>query len=132
MNYCGIVNGFRNFHCCANVGGTIYSHANCTEDHEDCHYNFMEQDLETTEEEWLKGRSSMSDMTIDCSDSDTTTCQAAVNARELAILLDLAQAYDNAWDYMKAQGEEPCHDAAAPCFEDIADSICAVWDCNSC
>lgn len=131
-NYCGIVNIFRNSHRCAKVGGTNYGNASCTEIHEDCHYDFMEGDLETTEEEWLKAQSSMSNMTIDCSNSATTTCQAAVNARESAILLDLALAYKNAWDYMKAQDEQPCYDAAGTCYEDIADSICAVWDCNSC
>ena len=75
----------------------------------------------------VKGR-----LGIDCSNSDTTTCQAAVNARESAILLDLAKAYDNAWDYMYAQGCQPCYIAAGPCYEGIADSICAVWDCNGC
>ena len=130
-NYCGIVNGFRN-HACVTVGGTKYGHASCTEIHEDCHYAFMENDVETTEEGWLEARNSMSDMTIDCSNSNTTTCQAAKSARESSILTDLAQAYDNAWDYMDAQGESPCYNAAASCYEGVADSICAAWDCDGC
>jgi len=67
----------------------------------------------------------MNDMPIDCSDPDTTTCQAAVDARIIAIIDDAVDAYDDAYQAMLAEGDERPFQVARPCFTAIANLICA-------
>jgi hypothetical protein len=108
-----------------------YGNSTCIQIHEDMHYTdwlicLQEQEL------WMAARSSMSDMTIDCSDSTTTTCQAAKAARQSAIVADVMEAWSRATDAWNAIGEDHAIAAAAPCFSDLVDSICTVWDCTVC
>ena len=80
----------------------------------------------------------MSDMTIDCSDSSTISCQAALSSRQSSIEADIATAYSNAWNYLPLAIEEAlCEAAEESCNETIADSICSTWDptganCSDC
>ena len=67
----------------------------------------------------------MSDMAIDCGDSDTTTCGAAANARKSSVKPDVLMAYKNAVDYVDAQGETGPILAARSCFTIYAGKICA-------
>jgi len=64
-------------------------------------------------------------MPIDCSDPDTTTCQAAVMARINAIVDDAEDAYKDAHLAMLAEGNTRPFQVARPCFTKIANLICA-------
>ena len=68
---------------------------------------------------------SMNDMPIDCSDPDTTTCQAAALARFIAIVDDAEKAYMDAYLAMLAEGNTRPIQVARPCFTAIANLICA-------
>ena len=136
-NYCGIVTGFRG-NGCISVGGTVYSKASCVQIHEDKHYSLFNDYLISTSTTWLLGRNSMSDITIDCSDLTTISCQAAISSHQSSIAADIQMAYSNAWNHLPpAEEEARCVAAAASCFNAVADSICATWDptganCSDC
>jgi hypothetical protein len=72
----------------------------------------------------LLARNSMNDMTIDCGDSTTTTCGAAILARGPTIGEDVLMAYNAAVDYVEAQGDAGPILAAKSCFTIIAGKIC--------
>jgi len=143
-NFCTFVNGFYNGGSgngggdCFSSGGTTYGNSGCVEDHEDKHFELFYDRATGYEENALLQKSSMNDMTIDCSDSDTTTCQAAKSAREAAITADVEEAFDNAWWWMSAQDEPPAWAAEFPCAENLAKSICQraqnepSWDVDTC
>lgn len=64
----------------------------------------------------------MNDITIDCEDPNTTSCQAAKATRQSAIQDDIETAYLDAWSV--AADEGPPVEAAKPCFSAVADLIC--------
>jgi len=137
-NYCAIVDNFWNDNGCAVVGGNQYSNATCIEIHEDKHFQLFYDRATGYEEDLLLQKISMSDMTIDCGNSNTTTCQAAKNAREAAITADVQNAYDSAYVWMYNQGEAPAVEAARLCFRELAELICKYafakgWpECDAC
>jgi hypothetical protein len=74
------------------------------------------------QESILLTKPSMNDMTIDCADPTTTSCQAAKAARQSAIESDLETAY-NAAGAVAADETLPIA-AAYICFWFTADAIC--------
>jgi len=103
---------------------TRFSNTSCVEIHEAKHLEYFTDNLEV-QEGWLLARNSMDDMTIDCGNSDTTTCGAAAAARAPSVKPDVLMAYNNAVDYVAAQGEAGPILAAKSCFTIIAGKICA-------
>ncbi len=122
-NYCAVVEAFTTDSGCVQWMDDTFSNTECVTMHEDEHYKILEEQLAIHRVIFLSKRS-MNDMPIDCSDPDTTTCQAARAARILAIVSDAVDAYDHAFQAMVAEGDERPIQAARPCFTAIADSIC--------
>lgn len=120
-NYCGIVYRFMFMDGCVWLGDFIPSSTPCLEIHEAKHYEIFETQL-ANQEGILLAKASMNDMTIDCADPDTTTCQAAKAARQSAIEDDIGKAYTDAWEI--AADEGPPEKAAHPCFDGVAGAIC--------
>jgi len=130
-NFCDIVDEFVNDNGCGGHPVIWYSNAGCIEIHEDKHFEILEFYLALESSELLN-KPSMSDMAIDCDDPFTHHCDLAVQCRQEDIENDVADAYYNAFVAMTEDGETEPVAAARPCFQAIADSICAVWDCTSC
>jgi len=126
-NYCSIVNNFKNGDGCVQIGtgGPRFSNTLCVEIHEAKHLEYFNDELDPNQVNWLLVQSSMDDMTIDCGNSDTTTCGAAALARVPSIGADVLMAYNNAVDYVDAKGETGPILAAKSCFTIIAGKICA-------
>jgi hypothetical protein len=143
-NFCTLVNGFYNGGSgdgggdCFSSGANKYGNSGCVENHEDKHFQIFYDRATGYEENVLLSKSSMNDIIIDCSNSNTTTCQAAKSARQAAIESDVDEAFDNAWTYTVAQGEPPAWAAEFPCAENLAKSICQrakdepTWDVDTC
>jgi hypothetical protein len=138
-NYCDIVDLYWNGNGCGSVNGTRYSTSPCVQIHENCHFNIFNEYLDPNSVEWLLSQSSMDNMTIECGDSATTTCQAAVSARLFDITVDVSQAYYMAWTWMDPVEEEAqCNAEDKPCFREYAEQICLEaltrgWiECLSC
>lgn len=133
--YCGIVYRFIYTNGCVSLGDFIPSSTPCVQIHEAKHYEIFEREF-GNKESWLLEQASMSDMTIDCSDPTTTTCQAAVTSRRSAIEGDIEKAFRDAWG-VAANDEIPMA-AAYLCFYFTADAICQYalyngWgDCSYC
>jgi hypothetical protein len=119
--YCGIVYRFIWTDGCVILTDFIPSSTPCNEIHEAKHYEIFEEEF-GNKESWLMGQASMNDMTIDCADPTTTTCQAAVAARRSAIESDIETALNAAWAV--AADETAPRAAAYPCFWFTADAIC--------
>jgi len=126
-NYCDMVANFGS----EEPSCPPHGNSTCIQRHEDAHYIDWLDALQA-EQTVFAGDPSISDMAIDCDDSDTTTCQAAKSARQSAIETAVEQAWCNAADAWNAMGETNAIAAAADCHSDLVDSICAVWDCNDC
>ena len=135
-NYCAIVLSFKELTGCEAIGGDLHSNTNCVEQHEAKHVEIFQQEL-ADEVPCMCAESSMDDIPIDCDDSTTTTCSSAYYSRWSAILLDVSDAYNNAWDNAAAQ-EQAAVDASRACLTAIADKICdhaasENWDsCGYC
>jgi hypothetical protein len=120
-NYCGIVYRFVWMNGCVMLTDFIPSSTPCLEIHEAKHYEIFEEEF-GNKESWLMSQASMNDMTINCSDPATTTCQAAVAARRSAIEGDIRKALDDAWAV--AADDTVPRAAAYICFWFTADAIC--------
>jgi len=126
-NLCDIYNTFS----AASPTCPPYGNSTCIQKHEDAHYIEWLDFLEAEQTAFL-GDPSISDMTIDCDDATTTTCQAAASARESAIVTAVYQAWARAVTAWYDTGDTLAIEAAAACFEDLINSICSVWNCGNC
>jgi len=132
-NYCDIVHAFSP----PGPSCPPYGNSECIRKHEDGHYNDWLDCLED-EAELFAEDPSMSDMTIDCDDPDTTTCQAALATRQSAIETAVNQAWGDAAYAWNGIGETNAIAAAAGCWAALVQSICEHaesegWDeCSYC
>jgi hypothetical protein len=121
-NYGGIVYRFVATSGCVDMGSFTPSNTECILVHEAKHVEVFQNEFEAREA-WLLSRPSMSDIAVQCSDPETTTCQQAVAARQTAIQSDLTAALFYAWEI--ASDETIAEGAARQCFSDVASAICS-------
>jgi len=129
-NYCDLAEGFQSLSRCFSVDGSgpIYGHEDCTQLHEDKHYDIFSTYLTGTATTFLLNISYM-EISIDCDISNTTTCGGVESIYSNTIEIATELAYANAADDTgSAASELLCEAAAASCYSDIGASICDEWD----
>jgi len=125
-NYCDIVNSMKNGTGCACVGLGKYTSYACAGIHEAYHMAEFREDIDdpnTGEEKFV--RDGLPTEPINCTNPNSTTCQAVEAMYMEQLQNDVDAAMRRAYDRMRASGEGGAVDAARPCFETLAGQICS-------
>jgi hypothetical protein len=134
-NYCTIVDSMKNHAGCVCIGLDRYTSYECTAIHEAYHLSRFYELLEG-QEAFVKA--GLPKITINCSDSATTTCGEVERQYMSSVAQECETAMRRAWDMVETSTEDDAVAAARACFTALAAEICDYassedWEaCSSC